>query len=90
MAQKQTEGLGRLVPTRATGVEYEVRHGIHVVGEIKKYGRGTVPTRWAKCSLRPANAHRIPEGSYFLHTDEGKVHQVKCIDGQWHYLIPAA
>ena len=90
MAEKPTEGLGRLVPTLATGVRYEVRYGIHVVAEIKQHGRGMAPARWTKCSLSPANAHRIPEGSYFLHTDEGRVHQVKSIDGQWHYLAPAA
>jgi hypothetical protein len=89
MAQKQTKGLGRLIPTRATGVGYEVHYGIDVVGEFKKHGRGMTPARWTKCSLVPANSHRIPEGRYFLHTDEGKVHQVKWIDGQWHYLAPA-
>ena len=58
---------------------------MHVVGEIKRHGRGMGPTRWAKSSLRSANSQRIPDGTYFLHTDDGKVHQVKCIHGQWVY-----
>ena len=89
MAQKQTKGLGRLIPMLATGLQYEVHYGIREVGEMKKHGRGMAPTRWAECSVRPANAQRIPEGSYYLHTDHGRVHQVKCIDGQWLYLASA-
>ncbi len=89
MAEKQLTGLGRLFPTRVTGVQYEVRYGIRRVGEIRQHGRGMAPTRWDKCSLRSANAQCIPDGSYFLHTEDGKVHQVECVHGQWRFLVPA-
>ena len=90
MAEKQIKGLGRLVPTRVTGVRYEVYYGIPPVGEMKHHGRRMAPTRWDKCSLRSVNAQQIPDGSYFLHTDEGRVHQVKSAHGQWQCLAPLA
>jgi hypothetical protein len=36
--------------------------------------------------LRAAHHHPIPDGSYFLHADDGRVHQLKSVDGQWQYL----
>ena len=90
MKTKQLSGTGRLVPTRPTGIEYKVRHGIHVVGEIRQHGRGMSPTRWVKCSLRPENVQRIPEGTYYLHSDDGKIHQLRSIGGAWEYLAVAA
>jgi hypothetical protein len=36
------------------------------------------------------NVGRIPDGNYFLYTDEGKVLQLRSIDGRWHYLAVAA
>ncbi len=88
MTLKKLKGHGRLVPTRPTGIEYQVGYGIHVVGEKLQHGRGFRPTRWAKCSLR--FAQRIPDGSYFLYADDGRVHQLKSVDGEWHYLAVAA
>ncbi|MGB0034424.1 MAG: hypothetical protein WBP79_03005 [Candidatus Acidiferrales bacterium] len=79
-----------MVPTRPTGVVYQVQYGIHVVGELKQHGRGPRPTRWEKCSLRSASAQRIPDGSYFLHADDGRVHQLKSVDGRWQFLAVAA
>jgi hypothetical protein len=90
MSRKLLNGQGRLVPTRPTGVEYQVKYGIHLVGEIKQHGRGMRPTRWEKCSLRPAHSQRIPDGSYFLHADDGRVHQLKSVDGEWQCLAVAA
>ena len=46
--------------------------------------------RWTKCSVHFADAGRVPDGSYFLYTDDGKVHQLKSIDGKWHCLAKAA
>ena len=89
MSQKR-KGVGRLVPTRPTGVEYRVKYGIHMVGEAKQHGRGMRPTRWARCSVQSASAHRIPEGTYFLHADEGGVFQVKSTGKVWQYLAVAA
>ena len=84
------KGSGRLVPTRPTGVEYRVNYGIHVIPEPRQHGRGPRPIRWARCSVRSASAHRIPDGSYFLHADEGGVFQVKSTGRIWQYLAVAA
>ena len=35
-------------------------------------------------SVRLENVGRIPDGNYFLYTDEGKVHQLRSINGKWH------
>jgi hypothetical protein len=90
MSQKKIKGTGRLIPTRPTGVEYQVQYGIHIVGELQQHGRGMRQTKWAKCSLRSAYAQRIPDGSYFLHADDGRVHQVMSVDGEWRCLAVAA
>jgi hypothetical protein len=90
MSAKKLKGRGRLVPTRPTGIEYEVEHGIHVVGPKLQHGRGLRPTRWAKCSVRFTHAQRVPDGSYFLYTDDGRAHQLKSIGGEWRYLAVAA
>ena len=89
MADKQNKGLGYIIPTLITGLKYAVHYGMPVVGEIKRHGRGMIPARWTKCSLRSANDRHIPEGTYFLHTEDGKVHHVKCESGQWQCLAPA-
>jgi hypothetical protein len=90
MSIRKVEGRGRLVPTRATGVAYQVRYGIKVVADAPKHGRGVRPVQWAKCSVRFDDAGRVPDGSYFLYTDEGKVHQLKSVEGKWQYLAEAA
>ena len=87
---KKLNKCGRLVPTRPTGIEYQVRHAILVVGEERQHGKGMRPTRWVKCVLQPEHVQRIPEGSYFLHSDDGKIHQLRSIGGEWHYLAVAA
>src|ERR1700675_1591739 len=87
MGQKKVSGSGRLVPTRPTGLQYEVQYGMYVLAEIRPHGQGGLqPTRWAKCTLRSAHAQRIPDGSYFLHAEDGRVHQLKSADGEWSYL----
>ena len=83
------KGSGRLVPTRPTGVEYRVNYGLHIVVEAKQHGRGIRPARWTRCSVKSANANRIPEGNYFLHADEGGVFQVKSTGKVWQYLAAA-
>ena len=90
MSLKQSSGLGRLVPTRPTGLEYEVQYGIRSLEEVQQHGRGLQPVRWVKCSLRSAHAQRIPDGSYFLRTEDGRVHQLKSVDGEWCYLVLTA
>ncbi len=88
-SQRKRKGTGRLVPTRATGVEYRVNYGLQLVPETKQHGRGIRPTKWAKCSVKSAHAHRIPQGEYFLHADEGGVFQVKLTGSAWQYLAAA-
>ncbi|MGA9185534.1 MAG: hypothetical protein WBZ32_09580, partial [Candidatus Acidiferrales bacterium] len=83
------KGRGRLVPTRPTGVEYRVNFGIEIVPDKPQHGRGIAPTRWAKCSVKPENSHRIPMGEYFLHADEGGVFQLKFTGTSWQYLAAA-
>jgi hypothetical protein len=83
------KGTGRLVPTRPTGVEYRVKYGIHIISESKPHGRGPRPVRWERCEVQPANSHRIPQGDYFLHADEGGVFQLKYAGNVWQYLAAA-
>jgi hypothetical protein len=87
---KKQKGRGRLVPTRATGIAYQVQYGIPVLADPVQHGRGGRPMQWTSCSVHSAQAGRLPDGSYFLYTDEGQVHQVKSIDGKWHLLAIAA
>ena len=90
MASRQLKGRGRLVPTRLSGIAYQVRYGIHVVGDVFQQGKGARPMKWTKCSVQFSDTGRVPDGSYFLYTDDGKVHQLKSIDGKWHCLAMAA
>jgi hypothetical protein len=85
MPKKELTGIGQLVPTRATGLKYGVHYGIVPLDEIKQHGRGMPPARWEKLSVRSASTQHIPDGTYFLHIDDGRVFQVKCIEGQCHY-----
>ena len=87
---KKLEGHGRLVPTRPSGIAYQVRYGIHIVGDPAQQGRGMRPMQWTKCSVHLSDAGRLPDGSYFLYTDDGKVHQLKSTDGKWLFLAVAA
>ncbi len=90
MSKKNLHSTGRLVPTRPTGIQYKVRHGIQVAAEKKQRGTAPRQARWVKCALRPEHVQRIPEGTYFLHSDDGRIHQLRSIDGEWHYLAAAA
>jgi hypothetical protein len=90
MTSKQITGRGRLVPARLTGIAYQVRYGIHIAGDDVQQGRGVRAMQWTKCSVRLPDGGRVPDGSYFLYTDEGKVHQMKSVDGKWHCLAIAA
>jgi len=90
MSRTRLPGRGRLVPTRPTGIAYQVRHGIQLVGAVpNRHGRGLRSARWAKCSVRLTHVGRIPNGRYFLYTDEGRVYQLMSIDGRWEYLAAA-
>ena len=40
--------------------------------------------------MRVLRSTSIPNGSYFLYTDEGDVLQIRHIDGRWHYLAASA
>jgi hypothetical protein len=89
MSKEQLKGNGRLVPTRLTGVEYKVKYGIELSEEAREHGGGWGAARggrWTRCSIRAAHHHPIPDGSYFLHADDGRVHQLKAVDGEWMYL----
>ena len=87
---KKIQGTGRLVPTRLTGVENKVNYGIDSPQEVAaKHGGGWGAAKgghWTKCSVRSAHHHPIPDGSYFLHGDDGRVVQMKSQNGQWQYL----
>ncbi|MGH9591880.1 MAG: hypothetical protein ACRD5L_02220 [Bryobacteraceae bacterium] len=92
MKTAKRRNRGKLVPTLPTGVEYQVEHGIEIIPEVRQHGRAAAPAsraRWEKCSIRSAHAHMIPEGSYFLHSDDGRVHQLKLTRGVWQYLVLA-
>ena len=88
MSLEKEKGRGRLIPTRPTGVQYQVEYTIKLSVEIRQHGRAPAATtmRWMKCSVRSPHAHFIPDGSYFLHSDDGRVRQLKSIDGEWQYL----
>jgi hypothetical protein len=90
MSQEKLKGRGRLVPAQATGIEYKVEFGIDAAPETLQYGRGLKPTTWAKCSIHPVHARVFPDGHYFLHADDGRVHQLKAEGGKWHCLALAA
>jgi hypothetical protein len=90
MRAKELNGNGRLIPARLTGVGYAVRYGIRVVESISPqdrfFGRLVRRRRWAKCSLHCSHTERLPDGAYFLHADDGRVHQVRHSGGEWHCL----
>jgi hypothetical protein len=88
MAFDKETGKGRLVPTRPTGVQYQVEYAIKLTVEIRQHGRAPAATtmRWTKCSVRSPHAHFIPDGTYFLHADDGRVHQLKSTSGEWECL----
>jgi hypothetical protein len=46
--------------------------------------------QWTSCSVQFSLGGRLPDGSYFLYTDEGKVHQLRSVGGKWHFLAIAA
>jgi hypothetical protein len=90
MSVKHISGCGRLLLTRATGLEYEAHYGIELLVDTPRRGRGSQLSRWGKCSFRSAHAQRITEGRYFLHAEDGRIHQVKSVDGEWRYLALTA
>ena len=90
MSSRKLKGRGRLVPTQPTGIAYQVRYGIPIVGDPFQRGRGERPMQWTNCSVHFSHPGRLPDGRYFLYTDEGKVHQLQSIDGKWHCLAMAA
>ena len=82
------KGRGRLVPTRQTGIAYDVRYGLPAAGDTFQHGRAGRAMQWTQCSVHSSG--KLPEGTYFLYTDEGQVHQVRSTNGKWHYLAIAA
>jgi hypothetical protein len=85
---EKLKGRGRLVPTLATGIEYQVDYEIHFPIFDREPGRRRTPNHIhsSKCRVRSAHRHRIPDGHYFLHINVGQIHQLKSISGTWHYL----
>ena len=78
MSDKKVPGKRLVSPRRGwTGDGLQVRYGIHVVGEPTERGRGPRAAHWAKCSVQLADGGRVPDGTYFLYTEEGKVHQLE-------------
>jgi hypothetical protein len=90
MTSRRQKGRGRLVPTQVTGITYQVRYGIPDVGDPAQHGRERRPMQWTKCSVHFPHGGLFPDGHYFLYTDEGKVLQLKSINGKWHCLAMAA
>jgi hypothetical protein len=90
MSSRKIKGRGRLVPARQTGIAYQVSYGIPDLGDGFEHGRGERATQWANCSVHFSHSGQLPDGSYFLYTDEGKVHQLKSVDGKWRCLAMAA
>jgi hypothetical protein len=90
MSLPRLDGRGRLVPAQLTGIVYQVHHGIQLAKETPQYNRGWQSAEWAKCSIRLVRAGYIPNGIYFLYTEEGRVHQLRFVDGKWHYLAVSA
>jgi hypothetical protein len=92
MSVEKLKGRGRLVPTRPTGLEYEVEYGIRVTVEIRAHGSSAPVTssHWEKCEIRSPHRHSIPDGSYFLHPSEGRLHQLKSVGGKWQRLAVAS
>jgi hypothetical protein len=89
MATEKLKSRGRLVPTQPTGVQYQVEYVINITTEVRQHGRSsttTTRTRWAKCSVKSPNAHMIPDWTYFLHSEDGRVLQLKSTGGQWQFL----
>jgi len=86
----KVEGRGRLVPMRLGGIAFQVRYGIDKPGDVFQHGRGVRPMQWTRCSVHLPDDGQLPDGSYFLYTDDGKVHQLKTIDGKWQCLAMAA
>ena len=91
MTAKSLKGRGRLVPTRPTGIAYQVRYGIPIVRKmVCSTAEACVQCGGRSAPVRLSDAGRVPDGSYFLYADDGKVHQLKSIDGTWHCLAAAA
>ena len=59
--------------------------------EVRQHGRApaAMTTKWTRCSVRSSHAHFIPDGTYFLHADDGRVHQMKSTSGEWEFLAAA-
>jgi hypothetical protein len=89
ITKRTRTGSGVLVPTRPTGVRYRVKFGFEVIEGENLHGRSVRPSRWATCKVRSETAHKIPDGEYFLHADEGGVFQVKVNGNAWQYLAAA-
>jgi hypothetical protein len=87
---KKAKQRGRLVSTKSSGIAYEVEYGFRLAADPPRYGRTSAPVKWTKCTVRVIDARPVPEGSYFLYTSEGKVHQLKLANGVWQYLAAAA
>jgi hypothetical protein len=67
-----------------------VRYGIPAVEDASQHGRARRPMEWAPCSVQAPHGGLFPDGTYFLYTDEGKVVQLKSVNGKWHCLALAA
>ena len=85
----ELSGRGRLVPSIATGIEYQVEFGLNSPPAAPQHGRAAKPTRWAKCRIHSLQNRTFLDGFYFLRTEEGRVHQLKVIGGIWHCLALA-
>lgn len=85
----ELSGRGRLVPAIGTGIEYPVEFGLNSPPVAPQQGRAAKPTRWAKCRIQSLQNRTFLDGFYFLRTEEGRVHQLKVINGVWHCLALA-
>src|SRR5882672_4707467 len=53
------KGRGRLVPTRQTGIAYDVRYGLPAAGDTFQHGRAGRAMQWTQCSVHSSG--KLPE-----------------------------
>ena len=88
MELEKLKGRGRLVPTLATGIEYQVNYEIYFPILDREPGRSLTPhhTCATKCRVQSPYNHLIPDGRYFLDAGVDQIHQLKSINRKWQYL----
>ncbi len=55
---------------RLGGIAFQVRYEIDKPGDVFQHGKGVRPMQWTKCSVHLPDDGQLPDGSYFLYTDD--------------------